>query len=177
MTDAGNATGRGLRQVPRWLLGLLLVSLAVNLVVAGSVAGAVWRHRSPPSWSTSVVPNLLGFAGTLPAERRRQLWQDTAEERGHIRPFRRAVRAAREETMKALLAEPFDRQRFLAAQARQAEAENHARDVVRDLYVKIAERLTPEERRAFPRWREHRRLHGPNLLDEPDHQAGEPKTR
>ena len=35
--------------------------------------------------------------------------------------------------------------------------------------------LTPEERHAFPSWREHRRHPGHNLLDEPDHQAGEPK--
>jgi hypothetical protein len=42
---------------------------------------------------------------------------------------------------------------------------------VRDLYAKIATGLTPEERRAFPRWREHRRPAGQNLLDEPDHPA------
>jgi len=73
--------------------------------------------------------------------------------------------------------EPFDKQGFLAAQARQSEAESRARQAVQDLYVKIAEGLTPEERRAFPSWREHRRHPGHNLLDEPDHQAGEPKTR
>ena len=56
----------------------------------------------------------------------------------------------------------------MAAQARQAEAENRARQAVQDLYVKIADSLTPEERHAFPRWREHRRPPGHNLLDEPD---------
>ena len=35
--------------------------------------------------------------------------------------------------------------------------------------------LTPEERHAFPRWREHRRPPGHNLLDEADQSAGEPK--
>ena len=101
----------------------------------------------------------------------------TAEERSHIRPFRREVRAAREETIKALVAEPFDRAKFVAAQARQAEAENRARAAVQELYVKIADSLTPEERHAFPRWREHRRPPGHNLLDEPDQQAGEPTPR
>ncbi len=60
------------------------------------------------------------------------------------------MRAAREETVKALIAEPFDRQQFKAAQARQAETENRARQAVQDLYVKIADSLTPEERHAFP---------------------------
>jgi uncharacterized membrane protein len=175
MTDAGMPGPGRMRRVPRWLLVALLASLALNLVIVGSVAGAMWRFRKPPPWASAVTPNLLGYASTLPAPRRKQLWDTTAEERRHIRPFRREVRTAREETVKALVAEPFDKQGFLAAQARQSEAESRARQAVQDLYVKIAEGLTPEERHAFPSWREHRRHPGHNLLDEPDHQAGEPK--
>jgi hypothetical protein len=48
---------------------------------------------------------------------------------------------------------------------------------VQDLYLKIADNLTPDERQAFPRWRERRRPPGHNLLDEPDHQAGDPPSR
>jgi uncharacterized membrane protein len=142
------------------------------------VAGAVWRFRPPPHLVGSVViPNLLGYASTLPTPRRKALWDATSEERRHVRPFRREVRAAREETIKALTAEPFDLQQFKAAQAHQAETENRARQAVQDLYVKIADSLTPEERHAFPRWRDHRRVPGRNPLDEPDLQAGEPPPR
>ena len=175
MTEAGNATTGTPRGMPRWMLVALFVSLAVNLLVVGSLAGAVWRHRVPRALTSVVIPNLLGYASTLPTERRKQLEQQTRDERGHIRPFRREVRAAREETIKALVAEPFDRDRFLAAQARQAEAENRARSAVQDLYVKIADSLTPAERQAFPLWREHRRAPVRNFLDEPDQQASEPK--
>ena len=178
MTDAGTPRPEPVRRAPRWMLAALFVSLALNLVVVGSVAGAVWRFRGPPHLAGSAVtPNLLGYASTLPAQRRKELWDQTAAERRHIRPFRREVRAAREETIKALIAEPFDKQQFLAAQGRQAEAENRARQAVQDLYVKIADGLTPDERRAFPRWREHRRHPGHNLLDEPDQQAREPQQR
>jgi uncharacterized membrane protein len=177
MTDAGNANAGAVRRTPRWMLVALFVSLALNLIVVGSVAGAVWRFRTPPPWAAAVTPNLLGYASTLPLDRRKHIWDLTVEERGHIRPFRREVRAMREETIKALVTEPFDRAKFLAAQARQAEAENHARAAVQDLFVKIADGLTPEERHAFPLWREHRRPPGRNLLDEPDHQAGEPTPR
>src|SRR6185503_12488215 len=156
MTDAGTPRPESIRRVPRWLLAALLVSLALNLLIVGSVAGAMWRFRKPPPWASAVTPNLLGYASTLPAPRRKQLWDTTAEERQHIRPFRREVRTAREETVKALIAEPFEKQRFLAAQARQSDAESRARQAVQDLYVKIAEGLTPDERRAFPGWREHR---------------------
>jgi uncharacterized membrane protein len=177
MTDAANANAVAMRRTPRWMLVGLLVSLALNLIVVGSVAGAVWRLRTPPPWASAVIPNLLGYASTLPAERRKHVWDQTVEERGHIRPFRREVRAAREETIKALVTEPFDRDRFLAAQARQAEAENRARAAVHDLFVKIADSLTREERHTFPLWREQRRPPARNLLDEPDHQAGEPAPR
>jgi uncharacterized membrane protein len=177
MTDAGNANAGAMRRTPRWVLVALFVSLALNLIVVGSVAGAVWRFRAPPVWATAVTPNLLGYASTLPLERRKLIWDQTVEERRHIRPFRREVRAAREETIKALVSEPFDRAKFLAAQGRQAEAENRARAAVQDLFVKVADSLTPQERHAFPLWREHRRPPVRNLLDEPDHQAGEPTPR
>jgi uncharacterized membrane protein len=177
MTDAGTPRTAPARRIPRWLLLALFASLALNLIIVGSVAGAVWRFRAPAHYASIVTPNLLGYASTLPAHRRKQLWDATAEERGHIRPFRREVRAAREETIKVLIAEPFDKQQFLAAQGRQAEAESRARRAVQDLYVKIADNLTPEERHAFPRWREHRRPPSHNLLDEPDKQAGDPPRR
>lgn len=165
------------RRVPRWLLVALFVSLALNLVIIGSVAGAVWRFRKPPVWAGAVTPNLLGYASSLPAARRKALWDATAEERRLARPFRREVRVAREETINALIAEPFEKQRFFDAQARQAETEHRAREAVRSLYAKLADVLTPEERRAFPRWREHRRHPSHNLLDEPDLQAGEPQQK
>jgi uncharacterized membrane protein len=174
MTEAGSSEARIVRRAPRWLLVALFASLAVNLVIVGSVAGAVWRHRGPPAWAGVVIPNLLGYASTFAPERRKQIWELTRDERSRMRPFRREVRAAREETIKALATEPFDRQQFLAAQSKLAEAENRARAAVQDLYVKIAESLTPEERQAFAHWRDHRRTPIRNLLDEPDHQAGDP---
>jgi uncharacterized membrane protein len=177
MTDAAKSRSDAARRPPRWMLLALLVSLALNLIVVGSVAGAMWRAHRPPVWAGSVIPNLLGYASTLPMERRKQLWAQTVEERQHLRPFRREVRAAREATIKVLVTEPFDPQQYQAAQARQAEAESHARQAVQALYSKLAQSLTPEERHAFPRWREHRRAPTPNLLDEPDQQAGEPTPR
>jgi uncharacterized membrane protein len=174
MTEAGSSEARIVRRAPRWLLVALFASLAVNLVIVGSVAGAVWRHRGPPAGAGVVIPNLLGYASTFAPERRKQIWELTRDERSRMRPFRREVRAAREETIKALATQPFDRQQFLAAQSKLAEAENRTRAAVQDLYVKIAEGLTAEERQAFAHWRDHRRTPIRNLLDEPDHQAGDP---
>jgi uncharacterized membrane protein len=162
--------GQAVRQAPRWMLLLLIASLAVNFLFLGLAVGAMWKFRGTPLLA-GVTPNLLGYASTLPSDRRKALWDQIEAERQHLRPFRREVRAAREETIKALVADPFDREMFLAAQEKQSAAEQRARQAVRDLYAKIATSLTLEERRAFPRWREQRRPPGQNLLDEPDHPA------
>jgi uncharacterized membrane protein len=175
MTERGATMPARERRTPRWLLVALFASVALNLVIVGLLAGAIWRFRVAPAWAVPVAPNLLGYASGLPPERRKQLWDQTAEERRQLRPYRREVRTAREETIKALVAEPYDRQLYLAAQARQAEAEKRARRAVQDLFVKIADALTPEERRAFLRWREEHRPQGHNLLDEPDRQVGDAK--
>ena len=49
MSVAGIASGAPLRHAPRWLLGALFTSLAVNLIVIGLVAGALWRFHAPVS--------------------------------------------------------------------------------------------------------------------------------
>jgi uncharacterized membrane protein len=170
MSDAATAMGQAVRRAPRWMLLLLIASLAVNFLFLGLAAGAMWKFRGPPPLA-GVTPNLLGYASTLPSDRRKALWDQIEAERQHLRPFRREVRAARDETIKALVADPFDRESFVAAQEKQSAAEQRARQAVRDLYAKIATSMTPEERRAFPRWREHRRPPSQNLLDEPDHPA------
>ncbi|HEU4381334.1 MAG TPA: periplasmic heavy metal sensor [Hyphomicrobiaceae bacterium] len=170
MSDVVMSMGQAARRAPRWMLLLLIASLAVNFLFLGLAAGALWKFRGPPQMA-GVTPNLLGYASTLPSDRRQALLHQIEAERQHLRPFRREVRVAREETIKALVADPFDRAAFVAAQDKQSAAEQRARQAVRDLYAKIATSLTAEERRAFPGWREHRRPHGQNLLDEPDQPA------
>ena len=170
MSDATMAAARSGRQAPRWMLVVLIASLGVNFLVIGLTVGAVWRFRGPPPLA-GITPNLLGYASSLPGERRKMLWHETETERLHLRPFRREVRAAREDTLKALVEEPFDQEKFLSAQKRQGDAEERARAAVRALYAKIASGLTAQERRAFPRWRDQLRPPGSNLLDEPDQPA------
>jgi uncharacterized membrane protein len=174
MTQAASMLAGQVERPPRWVWGALFVSLAANLVVVGLVVGAVWRFREPP-WPNA-TPSLVGYASALPAERRRQLWDETAAERGHLRPLRRAVRLARDASANALGAEPYDRQQFLAAQDHQAEAETRARRAMQDLYLKIADGLTPEERHEFARWREHHHLPTHNLLDVPERKSNDAES-
>jgi uncharacterized membrane protein len=151
------------------MLVVLIVSLALNCFIIGSVVGAVWRFHRPDVGALS--PNLLGYASTLPADRRQVVWEGLAPERQKLRPLRREVRAARQATLAALAAEPFNKAEFIAAQARQAQAEDRARAAVQELFGEIAERLTAQERQGYVRWREHRHPRPAISLDEPAHPA------
>jgi uncharacterized membrane protein len=154
-------------RLSRWVMPVLFGSLALNLIVIGAAGSLLWRGRLEPV-SGRVIPSVLGYAATtLPPERIDQLEQQTKEEREKVRPVRRALVQAREEWAKALSAEPFDRDRFLAAQARLVEADEKSRKAAFKLHVAIGLNLTPEERQGFASWRQkQRQRRPPNPLDE-----------
>lgn len=173
MTSAVTLIGK--QSQARWLTTALFASLALNLIVIGATAGFVWRHGLPESGDAPyLAPNLLNYASTLPPERHKELLARTEEERRNVRPLRRELREVRDESLKLLVAEPFDKQRYQDVQARLLAADQKAREAVHKLYGEIAASLTPEERRGFLRWREKRRPMQ-NLLDEPDKQAKDRK--
>ncbi len=157
----------------RWLVTVLVVSLAVNMMLIGTAGGYLLRNSSDLAGTTvsPLAPNLLGYASSLPENRRKALWTVTEDERAGVRPLRRALRDAREEFLKALVAEPFDVARFSAAQDHLLEADRKAREAVHKLYAEIATNLTPAERRGYVPWRDGQRLRK-NLLDEPDGRSG-----
>lgn len=159
---------------PRWMMIALLASLALNLVIVGAMATSLWRHRHQleTAGAAHLAPNLLGYASTLPQDRRKELWARTEEERRIVRPLRRELREAREEVLKTLVAEPFDSRQFQSAQARLLVLDQKAREAVYNLYGQIAVNLRSEERHGYLRWRQSRRP-VQNLLDEPDKQAND----
>lgn len=164
----------------RWFKTALIASLALNLLVLGTLAGAAWRYRSPEMAAMQYGPgNIVSYVGDLPADRRTALWKQTAEPRRALNPLRRAVRAARREAFATLTAEPFQPQRYIEAQGRLIEAEREQRTAAAKLFADVASTLTPEERRGFIRWRE-KRLPPGQRGDGPDSDAdskGEPKGK
>jgi uncharacterized membrane protein len=138
---------------PRWLVALLGVSLAVNLLIAGMVGGAIWRHRTNPQQGI----NMIGYIASLPAERRQMIFGKAGGHRATLRPLRMEVRDARAAVMQTLAAEPFDREKFSAAQERLTEIQIKIRKAEQAFVNDLAVNLTPEERKMFVRWREMRR--------------------
>lgn len=154
----------------RWLMPVLVGSLALNLIVLGAAGSLLWRghfEEHPPPLGRRVIPSVLGYAVTLPPERVKELEQLTKEEWERVRPLRRTLVEARDASNSVLTTEPFDSARFLAAQAHLAEADRASREAAFKLHSAIAMHLTPEERRGFLRWREQQRLPR-NPLDAPE---------
>ena len=170
---AAVVTGAGSLRAPRWMVTALVGSLALNLLVVGATASFLWRqHVDPPeSRLSGFVPrHELGYVVTLPPERVKELERLTEQEWRKVRPLRRALLAARDEVLKTLTAEPFDRQRYLEAQSRLLAADQRSREAALKLRSEIALHLTPEERRGFLRWREKQQpLQNP--LDVPEKQV------
>lgn len=153
----------------RWVMPVLVGSLALNLVVIGAIGSLLWRNHSELTTQLSrrVVPSVVGYAVTMPPERVSELERLTKDEWQQVRPLRRDLMEARAESMKALTAEPFDKERFLAAQARLVAADQASRQAAFKLHTAISVNLTPEERRGFLRWRGSQRL-PQNPLDVPE---------
>jgi len=166
---AAVATGMGSARAPRWVVATLVGSLALNLVVIGAIASSLWRGsfetaETPPG---RVPRTVVGYASTLPAERVNELKRLAEEQWRDAEMLRRKLLEARAEAVKALTAEPFDKQRFLVAQSFLLAADLKSREANTKLNSAIGLNLTSEERRSYLRWREQQRpLRKP--LDSPE---------
>ncbi|WP_353471539.1 periplasmic heavy metal sensor [Salipiger sp. H15] len=137
---------------PLWMRGLLLASLALNLGVAGVVAGGLLRHGGPehggpPRGRDFITPYTQAFSQDERRELGRKLFssfEGRQGERPRPNPF-----SSYRGTLDLLRAEPFDSAAFaevLTAQdARAAERQKVGQQVLVD-YVSS---MTPEARAAY----------------------------
>jgi len=167
---AAVASSMGSTRAPRWVVATFVGSLALNLVVIGAIASFLWRESFEQSEGPSpgrVSRTVVGYASSLPAERRGELKRLAGEQWQQSELLRRKLLDARAEAVKALGAEPFEKQRFLSAQSLLLEADLKYREATTKLNSAIGLNLTAEERRGFLRWREQQQpLQNP--LDVPD---------
>lgn len=147
--------------LPRWAWVLLIASLAANLFVVGVVARSIWpgRYAAAGHGPGGLFGNLMAYSKELPEARRGIVRQAIDRERplAGLRPMREELRAARHEAARLFRAEPFDREAFLAAEAKVQAAEGKIRQNVVRFSADLASRMTAEERAGFLNWRELRR--------------------
>jgi uncharacterized membrane protein len=157
---------------PRWMVATLVGSLALNLVVIGAIVSSLWRESQEAAEAPAgrVSRTIVGYASTLPKERREELKGLAVEQWREAEALRRRLQEARTESVKTFAVEPFDQQRFLSAQSALLEADMKSREATTKLNNVIGLHLTAEERRGFLRWRQQQQpLQNP--LDVPDKQG------
>lgn len=140
-------------RTPRWVMAVLVLSLAVNALVIGVVLRFAWHVRGAAAMSVDGLPATLGsYVGQLPPNRREELRRELGEGRQQFFPLRRDLQLARREAANRFIAEPLDKEAFVAALRRVQAAENKLREAMQTRMPEIAATMTVEERRAFVRW-------------------------
>jgi uncharacterized membrane protein len=130
---------------------LLFVSVALNLLIIGAVAGAfgagVRLQREANEAVVARMPGQRAFLAALPPETREIMRRELADSWRESRQLRRAALQARRDAFAAASAEPYDAERVRAAFARLREADQAAVGVFHDNVIDAFARLTPEQRR------------------------------
>lgn len=131
---------------------VLFISLALNLLVIGAVAG-LWGAgvRLQREQETRAVvermPGPRAFLAALPPETRAKMADELAESWTQSRDLRRAAAQARRDAFVAAATEPYDVERVRAAYASLRAADQAAIAVFHNNVVEAFGQLTPEERR------------------------------
>jgi uncharacterized membrane protein len=130
---------------------LLFLSVALNLLVIGAVAGAwgagVRLQRQVGDAVVARMPGPRAFLAALPPETREIMRAELADSWTESRELRRAALQARRDAFEAAASEPYDTERVRAAFARLREADQRAIGVFHDNVIEAFARLTPEQRR------------------------------
>jgi uncharacterized membrane protein len=132
----------------------LFVSMALNLLVIGAVAGTMYgvRYNMPVrhySSGKSEDFGLMGITRSMPEARRKEIRKGLGADRARLRPMIEEIRALRRAAADQLAAEPYDRAALEAAIAKVADKEREFRKTAVDMFLSRAETLTPDERRLL----------------------------
>ncbi|MEZ5856328.1 MAG: periplasmic heavy metal sensor [Hyphomicrobiaceae bacterium] len=137
------------RRGSRWVKWALVASLALNLLVAGALATAAWRHRN---WGPAGSSSIYGFVRSLPETRRAAILRAADAERQKLRPYWAELRQARSDVAATLSAKPFDATKFTTAHDKLLAAEVRARTLAHDFFRSIVDKLDDNERVALGQW-------------------------
>lgn len=129
----------------------LVVSLCANAFMGGVLLSRSARH--PPSEMMAGASEgrgaLRDFASAMPPEMREPLLQGMRDQRQMIGDRMRHVQAARQASIMALKAEPFDSEALRSALADQRAAQSEVQAVVHEGILNSVARMTPEQRQQL----------------------------
>ncbi|MEO1024072.1 MAG: periplasmic heavy metal sensor [Pseudomonadota bacterium] len=136
----------------RWLMPVLFVSLAANLLVVGVLAGAMLspdgpRHERQDRQARGLVGE--PFIRALPREDRRALVGEAMRNRERIRESREALRERFGAFLEVLRTDPFDAEEAARLFSAQRQAAVRRQEIGETLLMNRLQEMTPEERAAY----------------------------
>lgn len=139
----------------RWPTVLLAVSLTLNLLVVGLIAGAYFRDERdtrrfpPPDRTTMRFTGFAPFFDAMPREARNRMGEALRGREEQFGPDRAALAAEFRDMLTALRAEPFDPNALEAVLATQQERAGARIEEGRAVLVEQIAEMSPTEREAF----------------------------
>ncbi|MFK7881277.1 periplasmic heavy metal sensor [Roseobacter sp.] len=132
---------------------ILGVSLAVNLLVVGMVAGAAFRFggEGGPRDMRSAGLGAYGlpYMIALPPEARREIIREIKSERNGQKLDRSARRALYNDVLNALRAVPFDADSLATSVAQQADTTISVQQSAQSAWLVVVSQMSDAERQAY----------------------------
>ncbi|HEY7644026.1 MAG TPA: periplasmic heavy metal sensor [Hyphomicrobiales bacterium] len=138
------------RRAPRWMWALLILSLCLNLLIAGIVLGSIWAVRKGGYWNAPVAfERSQRFMASLPQERRQEIRAVFFEQRKRLEPYWRDVREARVTLGRLIERGNYAQAVFEAAIDDLNRKEAAAREAAKPMLTAMVAKLQPNERVHF----------------------------
>ena len=146
MTHSATPETPPVQRTALWVKILLGISLALNLAIAGLVAGLILRG-GPVLRATHGMNYAVPYAAALPREERMALMRDVRNISGL--PSRREQRAHYQKMLDLLRAESFDTNAARQLMATQAETMVGAQQAAQTLWLRKMEDLSQADRLLY----------------------------
>lgn len=143
--ESGNAIDAPPR-TRRWVWPLLIISLALNLLFVGLMAGSLWRHGGPGGRHKVFTGAVEKLMKELPEEKRTIAANLLDQHREGLRPVRQQLREARKAAKEAVVTEPFDKQKAESALSRFREIKTSQHESMHTMIMGLLTELNLEER-------------------------------
>ncbi len=155
----------------RWLWPLLIVSLGLNLLFVGLVAGRMWMHGGGPGVRHRVFTGAVeSLMKDLPDAKRQHAGELLKRHRSTVRQLKKQLREQRRVAKDAVLTEPYDEVKVGEAFARFRELRTGQHQSMHTMLGELLKGLTLKEREQLlnhiragfrNRWGRHHRANGP----------------
>lgn len=147
--NAGAGSGR----CPKWVRVALFLSVALNLLVVGAIAGAVMhndgRHGRPATLHGNLDASVRPFAQALTAQQRKAVGEALRENGPRVQAGAGAVRARLEEMLAVLRADEFSAEAFSDSIMAARAGLNEQQDLAFGAMIAQISAMDMEERMEF----------------------------